>query len=326
MNFIDTAEIYPIPSTVPNAVPGTTEKYIGTWLAKNPEWRSKIIIATKVMGAMPKSKTAAYRTDPPASEPYPDANLDTANIRAACEGSLRRLQTDYIDLYQTHWPSRYVPLWGRREYKPENERPSVDFKETLLALKELIDEGKIKTWGVSNETCYGICELVRGCDEIGMPRPVSIQNQFCILNRHFEGDLAEACAPTRYNIGLLPWSPLGGGALSGKYGRDKAGSLTGDVKARFMKFPFFQGRFVHEQSLEVIERYRKLAKEYDMSLTTLALKFCATRFYVPSTIIGATTMEQLKENINAFTVDMSDELLAKIDEIHGDCKDPYMYG
>lgn len=159
-----------------------------------------------------------------------------------------------------------------------------------------------------------------------MPRPITIQNQFCILNRHFESDLAEACAPSNYNIGLLPWSPLGGGALSGKYGRDKDGKLTGNDKSRFMMYPFFQGRFVHEKSLDVIERYRTLAKEYNMSLATLALKWCTTRFYVPSTIIGATTMEQLKENINAFTVDMSDEMVEKIDEIHEECKNPYVYG
>lgn len=315
-----------MPSSSPNQQPGTTEEYIGTWLEKNPEWRERVIIATKVMGFSRNSKTAACRTVPPAEKPWPNSILDAANIRAACEGSLRRLRTNYIDLYQLHWPDRYVPLWGARSYKPANERDSVPFVETLRGIKALIDEGKIRHWGVSNETTYGVCELVRAADELGMPRPVSIQNQFCLLNRSFESELAEACAPSHYNIGLLPWSVLGGGALTGKYKLDDRGTLIekGIEKSRFVLFKQFQGRFVMPQNITAINKYAAVAKEAGISLATLAQKWCATRWYIPSTIIGATTMAQLKENIDAFGVDLSDDVLEKIDSIHMEVKDPYV--
>lgn len=319
--------MYPVPPFHPSYRPGKTEDYIGTWLEKNPTWRKRVIIATKVTGAFRKNVIAANRTVPPTSPP-PDSCLDAANIRAACEGSLRRMRTNYIDLYQLHWPDRYVPIMGTRRYSPENERASVPFEETLLGIKALIDEGKIRHWGLSNETTFGVCELIRGADKLGVPRPVSIQNQFCLLNRSFEGELAEACAPNNYNIGLLPWSVLGGGALTGKYKLDEDGKIIqkGNENSRFVLYEQFQGRFCSPRNLAIVEKYQSIAKEAGMSLATLAQKWCATRWFIPSTIIGATNIEQLKENIDAFSVDLSEDVLLKIDDIHEECKDPYISG
>lgn len=324
INFLDMAELYPVPTSAPGQVPGTTERYVGSYLAKHPEVRSELIIATKIAGFGKNSQTAAYRTDPP-TKPYPDARLDKKNIHAACESSLRRLQTDYIDLYQLHWPDRYVANFNQRTYDPSQEHESVPIRDTLLALKELLDSGKIRAYGLSNESTFGLCEFVRLADEIGMPRPATIQNPFCLFNREFESDLAEACAPRNYNVGLLPWSILAGGALSGKYlGKvDENGKITDPSlkDSRHYRFPQFQGRFLTKETIKMTEKYNEIAKEGGMSLTTLAHAFCKSRWYIPSTIIGATKMEQLKENIAAFDVDLDEKILKKIDAVHNMNKD-----
>lgn len=328
VNFIDTAELYPAPPTLPTQIPGTSEKIIGTYLAKHPESRSELIIATKVTGYGPSLKTVAYRHDPPLSEPYPDARHDASSIEMACESSLRRLQTDYIDLYQLHWPDRYVPLFGVREYKVEFERDDVSFKEILSGLKHLLDSGKIRNWGVSNESTFGLCELVRVADEMGMPRPITIQNAFCLLNRQFECELAEACSPRNFNIGLLPWSILSGGVLTGKYQKhleypdnpEKANE--GIENCRLAKFPMFQPRFRNKTSLEAVAKYMKLAEESKLSVATLAQAFCKSRWFIPSSIIGATKLDHLKANIDAFEIDLDEKILKKIDDIHRECKDP----
>lgn len=324
VNFMDTAEMYPVPSSAPGHQPGRTEEYIGTWLQNNPEWRSKVIIATKVMGYSKESMTAANRFVPP-SKHYPDSRLDEESILQACDASLRRLQTDYIDLYQMHWPDRYAPLWGARSYHPQYEWDAVPMKETLGAFKKLIEAGKIRHYGFSNETTFGVAEFVRCADELGMQRPVSIQNQFCLLNRQFEGELAEACAPSHYNIGLLPWSVLCGGALTGKYlGKlDEQGYPIDKTlnSSRFVLFRQYQVRFNTPKSMKAVEKYSKVAKEAGISLATLAQAWCASRWFIPSTIIGATTLEQLKENIDAFSVTLSDDVLRKVDDIHNENKD-----
>lgn len=332
VNFLDTAEMYPVPSSAPNWKPGRSEEFIGTYLAKHPGLREKLVIATKVAGFLPQSGTVANR--------YPDgklpdgrslnARLDAQSVRDACEASLKRLQTNYIDLYQLHWPDRYVPLFGGSTYNPKHEREgSVPIKETMLALKELLDAGKIKTYGLSNETTFGVCQFVKLAEELGMPKPATIQNSFCLLNRTFETELAEACAPSNYNIGLLPWSILGGGVLSGKYNgkvdsnMDPIDNSLSDT--RFVLYKAFQGRYFTPSVMDIINKYQHIAKEEGMSIATLAQAFCKSRWYIPSSIIGATKLDQLKENIDAFEINLSPQVLEKIDKIHNEAKHPVVH-
>jgi len=301
-------------------MPGRTEEIIGTWLAKNPALRKDVVIATKISGFSHDSATVGNRAAPPA--PNGDARLDRASILQACDASLRRLQTDYIDLYQLHWPDRYVPAFGNAAYNVEKEREnSVPIKDQVAALGELIAAGKIRHYGLSNETTFGVCEFVRAADELGIPRPVSIQNSFCLLHRSFETELAEACARSNYNIGLLPWTPLGGGALSGKYlpGADPN-------NGRLVRFGKFHDRYRKPAAVAATAEYKKIADAAGLSLATMSLAWCRSRFYVASTIIGATTMEQLKENIDAFGADvvLSEETLQAIDIVHLQCRDPCM--
>lgn len=331
VNFLDTAEMYPVPVQAPGYISGRVEEFIGSYLAKHPDIRPKLIIATKIIGYSPKCITVVQRDScKDWGDELPTARLDAKSVRMACEASLRRLQTDYIDLYQLHWPDRYVPLFGTRTYDPKREREAVPIRETLLALKELLDEGKIRAYGLSNETTFGVCEFVRLADALGMPRPASIQNPFCLLDRQFEGELAEACAPRNFNIGLLPWSILAGGTLTGKYHSkldDNFDPVENSLNGvRFVRYKWFQGRFVSKQTLKTTEMYREIAQKKGMSVATLAQAFCKTRWYIPSSIIGATTVEQLKQNIDAFEVDLDDETLAKIDEVHNACKDMCVAG
>lgn len=331
VNFIDTAEGYPTPSSAPGHHSGLSERYIGTYLNANPGARKKLIIATKVIGFSPCSKTVANRhTGRDYGNDLPDGNLNRTSILEACDASLERLQTDYIDLYQLHWPDRYVPLWGSRTYDVNSERESVQFRETLSALKELLDAGKIRAYGLSNETTFGICQFVRLADEIGMPRPASIQNSFSLLNRTFESEMAEACAPRNLNIGLLPWGILSGGVLTGKY-NEKLNSrlepLDDSLKdARLVRFKGFQDRCLTESSLKATERYAEIAMGIGISVATLAQAFSKSRWYIPSSIIGATSLDQLKENLAAFEVILSDDILQKIDVVHWLNKDPTSFG
>lgn len=196
----------------------------------------------------------------------------------------------------------------------------------LRGLKAMVDEGKIRHWGVSNETTFGLCELVKAADKLGMTRPVTIQNNCRLLNRSFEGELAEACAKSNCNIGLLPWGVLGGGVLSGKYSLDETGGLIkeGNENARFVMFSHFQSRFWVKTAMQSVEKYKQLAKANGMSVATLAQAWCATRWFIPSTIIAAITMKQLEKNIDAFSVHLNDETLAKIDEIHVERMEPFV--
>lgn len=325
INFIDTAEMYPAPTTIPDHVPGTTEKHIGTYLAKNPDVRSRLIIATKIIGYTKSSKIAAYRSDPP-KKPYPDARLDAQSIHDACNASLKRLQTSYIDLYQIHWPDRNAPGAESRVFDNRSTVEPIHFRETLLGIKQLLDAGKIRAYGLSNETSFGVCQIVRYADELGMPRPVTIQNSFCLIDRAFEFELAEVCSPRNFNIGLLPWSVLAGGTLTGKYnGRSRGIDGSEPDKnirnSRFVRFPKHQTRYTSPAALEAANRYTQIAKRHELSTATLALAFCKSRWYIPSCIIGATNLKQLKENIDAFSLDLNSEILDEIDEVHNLNKD-----
>jgi len=312
LNFIDTAELYPVPPR--KETTSRTESIIGRWLEARG-CRDKVIIATKVaayLEGIDRSFVVGARSDPPAPNP-PQPQLDRANIRAALEASLRRLKTDYVDLYQLHWPNRYAPLWGDRQYRVERERkggPTID--ETVAAVGELIKEGKVRHWGLSNETTFGVCQFVEAAKRLGVPPPITIQNDFSLCCRHFEEELAEACAPSHHNISLLAYGVLAGGALTDKY-------LTPGgppPAARHVKFPSFQGRYHTPQVLEAAAKYAAIAQSAGVTLAQLAQAWAAGRWYMGSVIIGSTTMEQLKENISAFTLALSQETLTAIEAVH----------
>ena len=329
VTMVDTAELYPVPLTAPEWQAGRTEEYIGTWLEKNPEWRSKIVLATKICGFMARSKVAAARTEPPA-DPRPDCRLDRESVRAACEASLRRLKTDYIDLYQLHWPDRYVPIFGGTVYDASKERESpVPIEETAAALKELLDEGKIKAYGLSNETPYGLCKWCEVAAAMGLPPPATIQNAYSLLTRSFESGLAEACAPHHYNVGLLPWSVLCGGLLSGKYGSKAA--VPPAANARFVAFDNYMSRWhpshAAAATLSAADAYAALAESSGLTPAQLAILWCRTRQFVEhgSVIVGGTSVAQLAENLDAFDLDpsrLTDELRREIDAVHLRCRDP----
>ncbi|MFB8790037.1 MAG: NADP(H)-dependent aldo-keto reductase [Potamolinea sp.] len=294
VNFIDTAEMYPVPARAETQ--GLTEAYIGEWLKH--QQRDKLIIATKIAG--PSRGMKWIRGDSKA--------IDYDNIKQAVDDSLKRLQTDYIDLYQIHWPDRYVPLFGKFVYDPKNERKTIPIAEQLTVFAELIQAGKIRYLGLSNETPWGVCEFHHLSQKLGLPTVVSIQNAYNLLNRVFDWALAEACY--RENIGLLAYSPLGFGNLSGKY------LQAVPEHTRMTLFPGFGNRYRKQNVNEAVAAYVEIAQQHQLSPTTLALAFVRSRWFVTSTIIGARTMEQLKENLDSLNVALDKDILAEIDAVH----------
>ncbi len=294
VNFIDTAEMYAVPPR-PETY-GATETIVGRWLAR--QQRDKILLATKVAG--PARSLTWIRNGPPA--------LDRANIRAAIEGSLRRLQTDYIDLYQLHWPERNQPMFGQWQFDPAAERGATPIREQLEALAELVREGKVRAIGVSNEHPWGIMQFTRLADELGLPHIVSTQNAYSLLNRTFETGLAEVCH--RENVALLAYSPLAFGHLTGKYLADPA------APGRLTQWPFFGQRYTKPNVAPAVAAYADLARRHGLTPTQLALGFVRSRWFVASTIIGCSTLAQLQEALPATQTPISAELLAEIDAIH----------
>jgi len=313
VNFLDTAEIYPVKPA--RETQGRTSTFIGRWLSGRP--RDAVVVASKVAGRSTGLEwVPANRAEPRGEESHPV--LDAASIRAAAEAELRRLRTDYIDLLQLHWPDRYQPNFGANQYRQGREWPTVPVEEQVGALNRLIEEGKVRHWGLSNESTFGVCAFTTAAREMGAPPPVSVQNSFSLVGRSFESELAEACSPANLGLGLLPWSPLAGGALSGKYlsGLPPPGS-------RFALFPGRYDRFDSPRVRHAVRRYAELAAESGMTPAQLALQFCRSREYVASTIVGATTPEQLEENLDAFTGEgLPEEVLRRIDEIHLECPNP----
>lgn len=293
INFIDAAEMYPVPPKAETQ--GRTEEYLGSWLHRTGR-RSEVVIATKVIG--------------PGLFPYirGGPRLDRASVLAACEGSLRRLKTDYIDLYQVHWPQRGVNSFGKLGYEHREDELAVPIEETLGAMADLQRQGKVRHIGVSNETPWGVSEYLRLSRERGLPRIASIQNPYSLLNRSFEVGLAEFVH--RERIGMLAYSPLAFGVLAGKYlhgARPPDGRLT--LFARFTRYNGPQAELAARE-------YVALAREQGLDPAQMALAFVQSRPFMTSTIIGATTLAQLDSNIGSTQVVLGRAVLKAIEEIH----------
>jgi aryl-alcohol dehydrogenase-like predicted oxidoreductase len=294
INFIDTAEMYPIPPLAETYT--RTESIIGNWL-KNQQ-RDRIILTTKIAG--PRRGLEWIRGGPVA--------IDRANIRAAIEGSLTRLQTDYIDLYQLHWPQRNVPLFGQYQFDPGQERESVPIREQLEVLAELVQEGKVRYIGLSNEQPWGVMEFLRLAGEHGLPRIASVQNCYNLINRGFEFGLTEIVY--RENIALLAYSPLAFGHLSGKYIDNPAAA------GRVNLFKGYAQRYNKPNVNPASAAYARLAIRHNMTPAQMALSFVYHRWFITSTIVGATTMEQLAEDLAAWEQPLSDEIMSEIESVH----------
>jgi len=301
INFIDTAEMYPVP---PKAETFTrTETMIGHWL--KTQKRDQIILGSKVAG---RNRGMTWIRNG-------DDSLTRTNIRAAIHDSLKRLQTDYLDLYQIHWPERNVPLFGQYQFDPKlefdaqgNQKAWVSIQTQLETLAELIEEGKVRAIGVSNEQPWGAMEFLRIAKEYNLPRVASIQNCYNLMNRTAEFGMSEILY--RENISLLAYSPLAFGHLSGKYVDDPK------AKGRVTQFLGYAQRYKKPVVPAASAAYTKLARQHGLTPTQLALSFVMHRWFVGSTIIGATTMNQLAENVSSYFVKLSDEVLAEIEHIH----------
>jgi aryl-alcohol dehydrogenase-like predicted oxidoreductase len=294
INFIDTAEMYPVPPSAETQ--GRTEAYIGSWLARHGG-RDRLVLATKVAGP---ADWLDYLRDGP--------QLTRAHLEQALHASLERLRTDYIDLYQIHWPARSTNFFGQLGYEHKPDEQATPIEETLAVLGEFVQQGKIRFVGLSNETPWGVMEALRVSERAGLPRVVSIQNPYNLLNRSFEVGLAEIAH--REDVGLLAYSPLAFGMLSGKYvaGARPAG-------ARLTLFERFS-RYSNPQGEAATQRYVDLAQEHDLTPTQMALAYVNSRPFVTSNIIGATSMRQLREDVASIEVSLSDAVLEGIEQIH----------
>jgi len=308
VNFIDTAEMYSVPPKAETC--GHTETIIGNWFAKNPGARQKLVLATKVAGP---SRGMPWIRD--------HANLTVQDFLTACEASLRRLQTDVIDLYQIHWPERHVPAFGTVYYDPKKETSEITIHAQLEALAQLVKAGKVRHVGLSNETPYGVHEFVRLAEQHGLPRIATTQNPYCLINRTYENGLDETCH--RLNVSLLAYSPLGFGLLTGKY--DTSG-ITGPDAPKGARISGYESvrkqRWGRPESLVAARRYNALAQENGMTPTQMALAFCYTKWQVASTIIGVTSVAQLDADLDAWGTTLSPEVLAAIDAIRWELRDP----
>jgi aryl-alcohol dehydrogenase-like predicted oxidoreductase len=294
VNFFDTAEMYPVPPRPETC--HETERIIGTWFAARGT-RDQVILATKAVGPGPHVTHVR------------DGNRhDRKNLTAALEGSLRRLQTDHIDLYQLHWPDRPVPLFGTRDYSPPQPGETIPIEETLAVLADFVKEGKVRHIGLSNETPWGTMRFLELARSGALPRAVTIQNSYNLLNRTFDAGLSEICHEE--GLRLLAYSPLAFGRLSGKYrngNRPEGARLT--IWERF-------ARYNGANSDAAIEDYARIAAEAGLDLAQMSLAWINGRFHVASNLIGATTMEQLKSNIDSVDVELSGDVLAAIEAVH----------
>ena len=294
VNFFDTAEMYPVPPRAETC--HETERIMGTWFAARGT-RDRIILATKVVGPGPHVTHVREGN-----------RLNREHIIAAIEGSLRRLQTDYIDLYQLHWPDRPVPLFGKRDFVPPAQRDAVPIEETLAVLADLVDQGKVRYIGLSNETPWGTMRFLELARNGAFPRIVTIQNSYNLLNRTFDGGLSEICHEE--DVRLLPYSPLAFGRLSGKY---RGGQWPDGARLTIWeRFARYNGA----NSDAAIEEYGRIADEGGLDFAQMSLAWINQRPHVGSNLIGATTMAQLRSNIGSVDLELSDEVLAAIEAVH----------
>ncbi len=294
VNFIDTAEMYPVPPREDTAY--STENIVGNWIEK--QTRDQIILATKAAGSARgmswvRGGNHIFNKD---------------NLKGALEGSLKRLKTDYIDLYQLHWPERNTPMFGQYLFDPEQEREFTSFVETLEALSELVDEGKIRHIGLSNEWPWGLMQFLNASELESLPRVASMQNAYNLINRTYDSSLREM--GYRENVPLLAYSPMAFGHLSAKYINDPK------AQGRVNDFDGFAQRYEKPAVEPAIKAYANLAQELNITPATLALAFTYSRWFCASTIIGATNMDQLKENIDAVNFEWTDEIEQAIETIH----------
>jgi len=298
INFIDAAEMYPVPPKAETQ--GLTEQYVGSWL-KTRESRDDVIIATKAAGPGIEHIRGGPR-------------LTRDHLHAAIDASLSRLQTDYVDLYQLHWPDRKTNFFGRLGYAPSDEEDATDLEETLAALKELVDAGKIRAVGLSNETPWGVMRCLHLADRLDLPRVASVQNPYNLLNRTFEVGLAEIAH--REGVGLLAYSPLAFGVLSGKY-------LDGarPPKARLTRWERFS-RYSSPLAERATRAYVDLARAHGLDPAQMALAYVNSRPFLTSNIIGATTMDQLESNLVSESLTLSDDVLEAIEAIHAEISNP----
>ncbi len=294
VNFIDTAEMYPVPPGAPTYA--RTETYLGPWLAR--QQRDRLVIASKVAGPGRRDWVRGGRTE-----------LTRENITGALDDSLARLRTDYLDLYQIHWPGRNVPMFGETRFDPAKEVPGVPILEQIETMAGLIAAGKIRHYGLSNETAWGVCEFARLARAHGLPPPLTVQNAYSLVNRMFDADLAEVSF--RERVPLLAYSPLAMGMLSGKY----AGGAK-PPRARLALYADFGERYKRELVRAAAEEYRQFAQSRGLGVTEMALAFVRARWFVVSTIVGATDLAQLKQNIDSVKVELDAGTLAGIDAIH----------
>lgn len=308
VNCLDTAEMYAVPARAETC--GATERIIGEWLASRPGQRDRLVIATKVAG--PSRGMPWIRGD--------QSGLTKAEIVAACEGSLRRLQVDVIDLYQIHWPARNVPVFGAMYFDPSKDRPCASMLEQLDAMDTLVRQGKVRAIGLSNESAYGVHEFVRLAEQHGLPRVATVQNPYCLVNRSLENGLDETMH--RLGVSLLAYSPLAFGLLTGKYddtGLEGPGAPVGRLSLfESMK----KQRWGRPEALAGARRYNQLAREHGMTPVQMALAFCYTKWQVASTIIGVTSLSQLDACLDAWGTQLSPELLQAIDAIREGVRDP----
>ena len=302
INFFDTAELYPIPPMAETQ--GKTEEYIGTWFKKNSN-REEIFLASKVAG---RTNMEWFRKG--------KHKLNKESINSALEDSLGRLQTDYIDLYQLHWPDRPISLFGSGGpgYKHYEFKDAIPPKKTLEALAELVEQEKIRYIGLSNETPWGLSSFLKASEEFNLPKIVSVQNVYNLLSRVYEIGLSEYYF--REKIGLLAYSPLAQGYLTGKY-------LDGARPKGARTTLFERGqRYETKHAEEIIKKYIRLAQDFELDPAVMSLAFVNQQEFVTSNIIGATTMEQLEIAVNSYSVKLPEDLVQKINSIHLECQNP----